>query len=204
MALEREVGGARVGAVILAAGAGRRLGGVAKALLPIADTSFLGRVVELALAAGVAVDDVVVVVGAPHGDRVRAAAAALGVAVRVNPDPSRGMASSVATGFAAIRERPVTAALLWPVDHPRVEIATVRALFAAGAGVPVHAGRGGHPALVPRRWFADLVACGDGPDGARGVLRGALPRLTVTDPGVIADVDVPADLVDGAAIAEAG
>lgn len=187
-------GGARIGCVILAAGAGRRLGGVAKALLPIDGDTFLGRIVAVATAAGVARGDVVVVVGAPFGERVATAAATLGVAVVVNPAPERGMASSVAAGFAAIAARPVTAALLWPVDHPRAAIATVAALGAGGGGIPVHGGRGGHPVLVPRACFDDLLACGARPDGARGVLRGRLPRVEVDDPGVIADVDLPDDL----------
>jgi len=187
-------GGARIGAVVLAAGAGRRLGGVAKALLPIDDDTFLARVVARAVDAGIARADIAVVVGAPFADQVAAAARTLGVAVVVNPAPERGMASSVAAGFAAIADRPVTAALLWPVDHARVDAATLTALRAAGAGVPVHGGRGGHPALVPRSLFGALAGCADQPDGARGVLRGALRRLEVDDPGVIADVDVPADL----------
>lgn len=184
----------RVGAVVLAAGGGRRLGGVAKALLPIGLQTFLARVVALAAAAGVRPDDIVVVVGRPFGDEVGAAARALGAAVVVNPQAERGMASSVALGYAAIAARPVTAALLWPVDHARVDATTVRSLVAAGAGIPVHGGRGGHPALVPRARFAELAACADAADGARGVLRGALARLAVDDPGVLADVDVPADL----------
>lgn len=185
---------ARVGAVVLAAGAGRRLGGVAKALLPIGGDTFLARVLALATAAGVRLDDIVVVVGPPFGDEVGAAARALGAQVVVNPQPARGMASSVALGFAAIAGRPVTAALLWPVDHARVSSTTLRALVAAGVGVPVHGGRGGHPALVARTTFAGLAACTDAADGARGVLRGALPRLAVDDPGVLTDVDVPAEL----------
>ncbi len=183
-----------IAAVIVAAGAGARLGGVAKALLPAGDTSFLGRIVATARAAGVA--ELVVVVGPPFGIEVAAAAAALGAAVVVNPDPARGMASSVALGFGVLAARgddAPTAALLWPVDHPWVAAATVAALCAHPDGVPVHGGRGGHPALVPRRLFAALAGCTDLPEGARGVLRGALTRLEVADEGVIADVDHPAD-----------
>lgn len=193
--------GPRVGAVILAAGAGTRLGGVAKALLPLDGATFLARIVATAAAAGVAADDVVVVVGPPFGAEVAAAARALGVAVVDNPAPARGMASSVALGFAALAGRAVTAALLWPVDHPRVAVTTVGALVAAGAGVPVHHGRGGHPTLVPRRHFEALAACAAIEGGARAVLRGALPRLPVDDPGVIADVDRPDEL---AALAAGG
>ncbi len=182
-----------IGAVILAAGAGRRLGGVAKALLPIDDTTFLGRIVATARAAGVGA--LVVVVGPPHRDAVATLAAALGAGVVDNPDPGRGMASSIGLGFAALPAA-VDAALLWPVDHPWVAAATVRALIAAGEGVPVHRDRGGHPPLIARRHFAALTDAAAHRDGARGILRGQLARIAVDDPAVLRDVDHPADLAE--------
>src|SRR5690606_5446787 len=108
--------GARRGAVILAAGAGTRLGGVAKALLQLGDVTYLERIANLARATGA--EPVLVVVGQPFGDVVAEHARALGLSVVVNPRPERGMASSIAIGFAAIREHDADAAWLWPVDHP--------------------------------------------------------------------------------------
>lgn len=184
----------RLGAVVLAAGAGRRMGGVAKALLREGSgPTFLARIVATAGEVGVAAEDVVVVVGPPFADAVAAAARALGAAVAINPEPERGMASSVAAGFAAIAARAVDAAFLWPVDHPRVAAATVRALADAGEGVPRFGDHGGHPPLVPRRLFDALAGGAATPGGARDHLR-ALPRITVADRGVIADLDEPADL----------
>jgi molybdenum cofactor cytidylyltransferase len=185
----------RLGAVVLAAGAGRRLGGVAKALLLDGDRTFLARIAATAAGAGVDACDLVVVVGPPFGVDVAAAARQLGATVVVNPAPERGMASSVALGFAALGavDPVVDAAFLWPVDHPRVAPATLATLVAAGEGVPSHGGRGGHPPLVPRRLFAQLATCGEHPAGARDIVR-VLPRLPVDDPGVIADIDVPGDL----------
>ena len=183
------------GAVILAAGAGTRLGGVAKALLPCGEGTFLARITATAAAVGVAPAAIVVVVGAPFAALVAAHADELGLATVVNPAPTRGMASSVACGFAALPAA-VDAAFLWPVDHPLVTTATLAALLAHGAGVPTWGGRGGHPPLVPRAHFAALVT-GDHPDGARGALR-ALPRLAVDDPAVVKDVDLPADRAEAA------
>jgi len=196
----------RLGAVVVAAGAGARLGGVAKALLAAGGTTFLGAIARTAAAAGIAPGDVVVVVGAPFGEAVAAEAARLGLGVAWNPAPARGMASSVAIGFAALaRDRPaLDAALLWPVDHPAVRPATVIALIAArdagaAAVVPTVGGRGGHPALVARALWPALAGCGDAADGARGVIRAADPRrVAVDDPGVVRDVDTAADLAEGA------
>jgi molybdenum cofactor cytidylyltransferase len=184
------VGGAVITAVVLAAGRGERLGGVAKALLPAGDRSFLAAVLATARAAGV--DRARVVVGPPFGDDVATAARALGADVVVNDGPSRGMASSVAVGFTGVAGE---SALLWPVDHPYVTIATVRTILAvppADVVVPRHQGRGGHPVRVGPAVWAALAACP--PGGARVVLNDPRYRrieLDVDDPGVIRDVDTP-------------
>jgi molybdenum cofactor cytidylyltransferase len=189
-------------AVIVAAGAGRRLGGVAKALLPYRGTSYLATIAATARAVGLV--DAVVVVGEPFGDDVAAHARQLGLRVRVNPAPDRGMASSVALGFAAIANGPALAAWLWPVDHPAVMESTLRQLMDAFRAFPPsgptvvqprHAGRGGHPPLCGRALWPKLAMCAGEPDGARGVLRAAqLVAVDVDDPGVVQDIDTPADL----------
>lgn len=192
-------------AVIVAAGAGRRLGGVAKALLPYRGESYLATIAATARTVGLV--DAVVVVGEPFGPDVAAHARQLGLRVRVNPAPDRGMASSVALGFAAIANGPASAAWLWPVDHPAVAEATLRRLVeafagggAAGSGgaitaQPRHRGRGGHPPLIGRALWPALAACGGAPGGARGVLHAApLIAVEVDDPGVVRDVDTPADV----------
>lgn len=181
------------GAVVLAAGAGTRLGGVAKALLTIGERTYLRAIAETAAA-----DDLVVVVGAPFADAVARHASELGARIVVNPDPSRGMASSIALGFAAIRESDVDAAWLWPVDHPSVRAATLQALIAALGDVdvarPVYAGRGGHPPLVGRALFDKLAHCELAPGGARDVIAAArVANVVVDDRGVVADVDTPED-----------
>lgn len=187
-----------IGAVILAAGAGTRLGGVAKALLVGRDQrTFLSSILASAREVGLA--DAVVVVGAPHGDAVAVHARELGARTIVNPHPEQGMASSVALGFAAID---ADSAWLWPVDHPDVAAATLRQLVAAlgahDAARPVFGGRRGHPPLIARGLFARLAACGDGTGsggGARAVLAAAdVVDVEVADRGVVRDVDTAIDL----------
>ena len=206
-------GASGLAAVIVAAGAGRRLGGVAKALLPYRGESYLATIAATARTVGLV--DAVVVVGEPFGEDVAAHARQLGLRVRVNPAPDRGMASSVALGFAAIANGPASAAWLWPVDHPAVSEATLRRLvkalvgeggsggsegsegspFSISVAQPRYRGHGGHPPLIGRALWPVLAACGSAPDGARGVLRAApLIAVEVDDPGVVRDVDTPADL----------
>ena len=178
--------------MILAAGAGSRLGGVAKALLRVGEDSYLARI--LATGRAVGLEDAVVVVGPPHGEAVAAEARRLGARVVVNEEPARGMASSIALGFAALEYG--EAAWLWPVDHPFVRTETLRALIAAlgahAAAKPVYEGRGGHPPLIARAVWPELAGCGE--IGARAVLaRVATVAVAVHDPGVVRDVDTPED-----------
>lgn len=190
-------------AVILAAGAGRRLGTVAKATLVLADgRTYLEAVRDIGRAAGV--ERFVVVVGPPHDPVTRAHALELGLATAYNPAPERGMASSVAIGFehALAHFDADAVALLWPVDHARVSPATVAQVLARAdrsrAVIPTHAGRGGHPTAFGRALWPALGACAGAPEGARSVLRAlaarsAVVRIDVADPGVLADVDTPDD-----------
>ena len=183
----------KLGAVILAAGAGARLGGVAKALLVGRDQrTFLTSIIATAREVGL--DDAIVVVGPPHEDAVAAHARELGARTIRNAEPERGMASSIALGFGAID---CDAAWLWPVDHPDVSAATLRALVAAlgnhAAARPVVGGRRGHPPLVARALFPALAACP--PEGARSVFVGAdVVDVPIEDAGSVRDVDTAIDL----------
>jgi molybdenum cofactor cytidylyltransferase len=109
------------------------------------------------------------------------------------------MASSIATGFAAMLETDCTHAWLWPVDHPDVASETLRALIDAigdrDVAKPIVDGRGGHPPLVARRLFELLADCTESPNGARDVLGGAnVIAVDVADAGSIRDIDTPEDL----------
>ena len=185
-----------VWAVILAAGASSRMG-APKALLPASGgRSFVQAIVDSARGGGASGG--VVVVGLPHGDAIRKALP-LGVAAVVNPRPERGMLSSVQAGLQALPSL-AQAALIWPVDVPFVRADTVHAILAAAPGrlvIPVYEGRGGHPIRIPRARFAEVAAL----DPERGLkaLVEARPddvlRLSLSDPGLLVDVDTPAEYV---------
>jgi nicotine blue oxidoreductase len=186
----------RVVAVVLAAGAGRRIGGP-KALLPIRGTTFLAHVARGLYRPGVAA--VVAIIG--HGARRVAAEAGLPpeVALVVNPRPDDGMLGSVILGLEAAEARGADAVLLHPVDHPFVSPATadlVLAALAAGAlvAVPSYAGRRGHPGGFGR---AAWRALREAPPsrGARAVLADH-PEWLVHVPGdesCVAGIDTAQD-----------
>src|SRR5437660_170190 len=114
--------------LVLAAGAGSRFGG-GKLLAPIGGRPILQHVLDALSTAGI--DDVVVVLGAD--------AAAIGSAIEwraerriVNPDPDRGLSSSVALGFETIGQD-VDAVLVALGDQPLVSVGVIRALVDAPA-----------------------------------------------------------------------
>jgi CTP:molybdopterin cytidylyltransferase MocA len=202
------------GAVILAAGAGMRLGGIAKALLRTrTNATFLEQIVATARTADL--DIGVIVVGPPHGEDIAMLARSLGLHVVLNSKPERGMASSVALGFAALADTDCEQAWLWPVDHPDVAPATLATLIDAighhdiarpivrrpaqdlGGELVVlgPTARGGHPPLVARRAWPALIGCANLPNGARDVFVNAdVIDVAVEDLACVLDIDMPADL----------
>jgi len=182
-----------IAAVVLAAGASTRMG-EPKALLRTPDgRRYVDAIAETAVAAGC--DQVVVVLGPPHGESIRGVLPAAATAAW-NAEPARGMLSSVQAGIAALPPG-VAAALIWPVDIPFVEIATARMLVVHDGTivVPVHNARGGHPLRVARAHFAEIMTL----DPARGLKAlidahaTEVVRLPVADGGVLVDVDTPDD-----------
>lgn len=183
--------GDEVGALVLAAGAGRRMG-APKLTLPLWGQPVIAHTLAGVAAAGL---PALVVTGA-HVDAVRPA---IGATPHVHADDhATGLAASLRAGIAAV-PRHWGAVLVVLGDMPLTRPDTLRALAAAlrggaGAVVPVHAGRRGNPAGFARRHFP-LLAGLAGDRGARALIDtlGAV-EVEVDDPGVLCDLDTPADL----------
>ncbi|MBA2961709.1 MULTISPECIES: nucleotidyltransferase family protein [Ramlibacter] len=135
-----------VGAVLLAAGAGRRLGGRPKALLELAGVPLVMR--QLVALSGAGVDEVVVVLG-HHADAVEAAIGQLPITLVRNPSPDEGQASSVRAGLRALSPR-LDAVLVALADQPLIGSQDITMLIGA------YKKRGDAMMVVPR------VATGDG------------------------------------------
>jgi molybdenum cofactor cytidylyltransferase len=181
-----------VPAVILAAGASRRLGRP-KQLVEFQGESLLRRSVRAALA-GCA--PVLVVLGSGAAE-LEAHLAGLPVTLVANPDWEEGMAASLRRGVAALPDG--TEAVLFLVcDQIQVDGALVLRLLEAHRARPravvtcAYAGGRGTPSLFPARCFPELLAL-RGDRGARGLLGGD-DVVVVPFPGGERDVDVPGDL----------
>jgi molybdenum cofactor cytidylyltransferase len=186
----------RIAAVVLAAGASSRMGRP-KALLDFDGQTCVARVVDTCRQAGVSE---VVLVTSPGGAEVRAQCA--GAIEAVNPQPERGMLSSLQEG---LRMLPVglSGFLIYPVDYPIVPPEEVRRLIAAfGARqtgqrifVPSFQRRRGHPVLVEAALAGEFLALDLG-SSARAVMAahdGEIAHVEAADDRVLMDMDTPED-----------
>ncbi len=175
-----------VAGAVLAAGAGTRMG-QPKATLDVGGVRLLDLVVMALREAGC--DPIHVV--------VRPDVAVSGARRVVNPDPARGMRSSLDLAIEAAAGAEALAVVL--VDTPGLTAASVRSVIAAWQpgriAIAVAKGQRAHPTVMSPDLWREALA-GAGPDeGARGLLA-ARPDL-VDEVEVDADptdLDTPADL----------
>jgi molybdenum cofactor cytidylyltransferase len=174
--------------------------GSPKALLVLEGETFLARLVRELRAGGC--EEVVVVTGpTTETDSAGIAdeATVAGARLAVNPDRDSPQVESLR---AALRALPAgtAAVVVTPVDAPRASRKTVAMLLeawrsGASVAIPTFEGRRGHPVLFGGPLFEELL--GDElPEGARTVIQRHSERLAlvpVGDPGILLDVDTPAD-----------
>lgn len=183
--------------VILAAGESRRASGP-KALFELDNDTLIERAVGTLLRGGTG--EVCVVVGPPHAEAIRAQVT--GVTWIDNPDPKRGMFSSVQVAAQYALSLPnCSGIVLSLLDHPRVQPSSVCALLSAetknaDAARPVHQGQHGHPIYLARSALKGIAKASV--DERLSDLIRELPALAdveVDDPGVLDDLDTAIELL---------
>lgn len=188
-------------AVVTAAGSAERFGG-RKLLASVDGEPLLDRTIRALLDGGVS--EVIVVVGTDGRAELERDVNAMNDA-RVRPvenhDPSRGMFSSIQDGVATASG---DALLIMPGDMPFVRSETVRAIIAAYRERPAivsprYRGKRGHPVAMPLALREEIRATPSGATLHDVIKKHADARvdLDVDDPGVVRDVDTPADLERG-------
>ncbi|MEV4824444.1 NTP transferase domain-containing protein [Micromonospora sp. NPDC049274] len=179
--------------LLLAAGAGRRLGRP-KALLPYRGQLLVEHAAGILTAAGC--QPVVVVLGA-QADEVRDRTRLSDVVV--NDDWATGMGSSLRAGLAALTSGAAVAVVVTLVDMPGLTPAAVRRVArdatADALAVATYAdGRRGHPVLLGREHWAGVREAAVGDRGARDYLRAqgdAVRLVPCVDVADDTDVDLP-------------
>lgn len=181
--------------VLLAAGEGRRFGGL-KQLAVIDGEPMVRRVARTLLQLH---RPVLVVTGA-DGEAVAGALAGLPIACVPNPDWHEGLGASLGAGIRAVRQRlpDASAALVCLADHPLLDAQALRAMLDRHAQAPDrivasdHMGMPGPPVLFPADCFSELAGW-RGAEGAQAWLRRQGTRVERL-PVDVTDVDTPADL----------
>jgi molybdenum cofactor cytidylyltransferase len=182
-----------IAGLILAAGESSRMG-TDKATLTYRGRTFLELIVRTLRETKLA--RIMVVLG-HHAQEIQQQIKIEGAEVVTNPDYRSGQTSSLQAGLRSLIADDLEAVLLCLVDHPAVSAETVRRLVAtfrhSGAPVviPTYQGRRGHPVLIGRKVFEDLLgmASDAGADSVVRKYRPVTQFVEVEDEGVVIDVD---------------
>jgi molybdenum cofactor cytidylyltransferase len=182
-----------IAGLILAAGESSRMG-TDKATLAYRGRTFLEAIVQTLREADI--EHIVVVLG-HHGEEIQRHVKIEPAQVVINPDYKSGQTSSLQVGLGSLLADEPEAILLCLVDHPAVAAETVGRLVAtfrqsgAPVAIPTYQGRRGHPVLIARQVFAELLelASDVGADSVVRRYRAATRFVEVEDEGVVMDVD---------------
>jgi CTP:molybdopterin cytidylyltransferase MocA len=188
----------RAVAVVTAAGSAERFGGK-KLLVPVDGEPLLDHTIRSLLEGGVT--EVIVVVGTDARRELERDVNAMNdsrVRPVENPDPSRGMFSSIQVGVATANG---DALVVLPGDMPYVRPETVHAVIAKYRERPAivsprYKGKRGHPVVMPLSLRDEIAATSPSANLHEVIKHHQEQRvdLDVDDAGVVRDVDTPADL----------
>ncbi len=186
-----------VAGVVLAAGRGERFAAAdpsapPKMLAPIDGVPMVCRTVATLIAGGA--DRCVVVVSADGASAIGQALEGLPVELVVNPDPSRGMFSSVRCGVQATSDTEMC--VLLPGDMPFIQPLTITVLIARAretdrTTAPALEGHAGHPVVLSSTMRARIVAAPTGSRLDHELAHEEVLLVPVVDAGVRRDVDRP-------------
>lgn len=155
----------RIGAVLLAAGEGRRMGGVAKPLIRLQGVPLISR--QLVALSGAGVDEVVVVTGHAR-EAIEEQIGGFPVTLAHNEAHAEGQEGSVRVGLAAL-SGPFDAVFIVLADQPLIAAGDLTELIGAfkkrpvGEGhiiVPVVDGQRGNPILLDAVAHEQILASG--------------------------------------------
>jgi molybdenum cofactor cytidylyltransferase len=181
----------RVAALLLAAGASRRMGGPNKLVATIGGRPLVRIAAEAALASRASL---LTVVTGHRAAETEAALAGLRAAVIHNPDYANGLSTSLRAGLAHV-PADADAVVVLLGDMPAVTPAMIDKVIAAfdpARGreiiVPTFEGQRGNPVLWSRRFFSELMAV-EGDKGGRDVIAAHRDAVAEVELGAAAALD---------------
>jgi molybdenum cofactor cytidylyltransferase len=153
----------RIGAVLLAAGEGQRMGGVVKPLIRLQGVPLINR--HLIALSGAGVDEVVVVTGHAR-DEIEEQMRAFSVSLAHNEAHADGQEGSVRVGLAALNGN-FDAVFVMPSDQPLIGAGDLTELIGVfkkrprgHVVVPVVDGQRGNPIVLDEVALAQILASG--------------------------------------------
>ncbi|MDO9253467.1 nucleotidyltransferase family protein [Hydrogenophaga sp.] len=189
-----------VGAVLLAAGSGSRMGNRPKSLLELGGVPLIRR--QLIALSGAGVDELVVVLG-HHAERIELAVRDFPVTVVRNPDPDAGQVSSLRLGLQALSPK-IDTVLVALADQPLINSQDINDLIGAykkrpaGAQVvqPTVDDQPGNPVMFSGEVREQILA-GEARNGCKqwqSAHPEAVHRWASTNQRYRTDVDSPEDI----------
>jgi len=182
--------------LILAAGESRRMG-QPKLLLPYGDKTVIETVFTIVKESKLGRSLVVV---RPEDKIIPELARSFGFEVAINPEPARGMLSSIITGLESIPEE-AEAVVLVLGDQPAIRASAIDLLIVGyrlkekGLILPVFQGKRGHPILFDLKYRTEIKTLN--PEiGLRQLMQQHpedILEIPMNEPGLVVDLDTPED-----------
>ncbi|MCH9044595.1 MAG: nucleotidyltransferase family protein [SAR324 cluster bacterium] len=191
--------GARVSAVLLAAGSSSRMGGTNKLLLPYGGRTLIEHMADVLLASRLA--EVVVVLG-HEAEKVRTRLKGRALTLVEHPHYAEGMGSSLRAGLRRVSPH-AEAIMVCLTDQPLLEPGDIDRLigaFGQAKGqdivVPIHRDQRGNPVLFSARYLDEVLATRGPVAGCKGIVQrnpGAVQEVEMPNDHILRDIDTPED-----------
>ncbi len=188
--------GPRIGALLLAAGQSRRMGGPNKLLAEIEGVPMVARVAQRLLASRAR--PIIAVLG-NRADEIDAALGRLPVERVRNPDFAEGLSTSLKRGLSAL-PGDLDGVLVCLGDMPLISgrhldrlIAAFNPLEGRAIVVPTRHGKRGNPVLWSKRFFSEMAQIA-GDVGARHLIgehAELVAEVEMDDDAILVDIDTP-------------
>ena len=181
-----------ISAMLLAAGESKRMAQI-KQLMPLGESTILGRIIDNLLNS--AISETVVVLGY-RAEEIRKTIAGKPIKITINPDYQHGMSTSIIAGLKQMDKR-ARAVLIALGDQPFVDSQTINSLIEAfiannkGITIPVYQGRRGNPVIFSIRYKNELLDL-KGDVGGREVINrhhDDVLEVKANCEGVLLDID---------------